>query len=170
MAASITKIYFYNIFRLSEKQYRLLYNVIAALGLILILLYQFTIDTRLLFLLKNWMWILLALTLLPGLLIMINIIIKYFRQMSGLSNQGPELETTGLHKYVRHPLYAGTFLFIIGLFILMPTLANLVSVIVIIAYTLIAIRFEEKKLVNVFGEAYRDYQRKVPMIIPALKR
>ena len=34
------------------------------------------------------------------------------------------------------------------------------------AYILIAIRYEERDLVRYHGETYREYQRKVPMLVP----
>jgi protein-S-isoprenylcysteine O-methyltransferase Ste14 len=34
------------------------------------------------------------------------------------------------------------------------------------AYILIGIWFEERDLVNMFGEKYRDYRRQVSMLIP----
>jgi protein-S-isoprenylcysteine O-methyltransferase Ste14 len=65
-------------------------------------------------------------------------------------------------------LYLGTFIFAWGIFILYPTLSILIAVSIITIYTLIAIQFEEKKLVKEFGEVYKEYQRRVPMIIPRL--
>ncbi|HMG66270.1 MAG TPA: isoprenylcysteine carboxylmethyltransferase family protein, partial [Chitinophagaceae bacterium] len=72
----------------------------------------------------------------------------------------------GIHKLVRHPLYSGTFIFIWGLFLVLPNWSILVADIIITVYTLVALRFEEQKLEKDFGEAYRIYKRKVPMLIP----
>lgn len=78
----------------------------------------------------------------------------------------PVLEQTGLHKFMRHPLYFGTLLFAWGLFLVFPYVNNLIAVLVMTGYILIGIIFEEKKLMIEFGESYRNYRQKVPMLIP----
>ncbi len=80
------------------------------------------------------------------------------------------LRIDGVHKYVRHPLYLGTFLFIWGLFILVPLISLLIANIIITVYTLIGTAFEEQKLQKEFGTAYTNYQTQVPRIIPSFKR
>lgn len=99
---------------------------------------------------------------------------RYFSTPAGfrdlfLEGEIPPLQTRGLHQWVRHPLYLSTFLFIWGIFLAKPTYAMLVSDLSITVYTLIAIRWEEKKLVSMYGEAYKRYQQDVPMIIPKWK-
>ena len=79
-----------------------------------------------------------------------------------------ELLISGIHRYVRHPLYLGTFLFIWGLAILFPTLSLFISNLVITIYTLIGIKLEERKLVIEFGDQYRTYQQNVPKLIPKI--
>jgi protein-S-isoprenylcysteine O-methyltransferase Ste14 len=76
--------------------------------------------------------------------------------------------TPGPYKAVRHPLYVG-WLFA---FWCTPhmTLAHLTFAILTTAYILIAIRFEERDLVDAHGDDYRDYRRKTPMLIPSLGR
>ena len=86
-----------------------------------------------------------------------------------LKNDGEQvLLENGVHRYVRHPLYSGTFLFIWGLWLIFPSLSLLISNSVITVYTLIGIQFEEQKLVKEFGERYMEYKKRVPMIIPGL--
>ena len=96
--------------------------------------------------------------------------------MSGLKTlytdefkSGNRLIITGIHRHVRHPLYAGTFLFIWGLFIFMPFASLLISNFIITCYTLIGIRFEEQKLLREFGRPYEEYKKQVPKIIPSFK-
>ncbi len=117
--------------------------------------------------------LLCCLPALAGLAIMAVVIRKYFFSLSGISvfykEEAPlALEQGGMHRYVRHPLYFGTLLFIWSLFLLFPYLNNLLACLVITLYTVFGARLEEKKLVAQFGEQYRRYQQTVPMLIPRL--
>jgi methanethiol S-methyltransferase len=64
------------------------------------------------------------------------------------------LITEGVYQYVRHPLYSGLFLILVGWFLSMPTQSVLLSVGMSILYIVIGIEFEEKKLRRIFGEEY----------------
>ena len=78
------------------------------------------------------------------------------------------LDTTGIHQFVRHPLYLGTLLFVWAWFLFSPLVTNLITCIMISLYIWIGMYFEEKKLVQEFGAEYISYQQRVPMIIPFL--
>ena len=72
--------------------------------------------------------------------------------------------TPGPYKSIRHPLYLGWM----TAFWAAPTMtaAHLVFALGMTAYMLIAIRFEERDLLEFHGERYAAYRRHVPMLIP----
>ena len=148
--------------------YKVIYNVIAIVGLYALIKFQTTITSVKLFSTTMLVTVTGLFLTAAGFAIMLICIFRYFKQMNGFSQEvnQPTLIISGLHRFVRHPLYTGTFIFIAGLFFLFPFMANLVSISVIIAYTLIAIRFEERKLILTFGEDYISYQKRVPKILP----
>ncbi|MFO0829536.1 MAG: hypothetical protein U0572_15465 [Phycisphaerales bacterium] len=75
-------------------------------------------------------------------------------------------KTPILYRSVRHPLYVG---WLIG-FWATPTMtaAHLVFAIVTTLYILAAIGWEERDLVELHGQRYVDYRRRVPMLMPRL--
>jgi len=75
-----------------------------------------------------------------------------------------DFKTVGLYKLVRHPIMLG---FIIAFWATpVMTVGHLVFAIATTAYIFIALQFEERDLVNLFGETYKNYQKKVSMVIP----
>jgi len=156
------------------KLYRVWYTLFAFAFLVGLIYYQIEIPTIALFSLNYFVLVAGIIIGLSGLLLMLVCIRKYFMSLSGLrslfiENYSNELQITGVHKYIRHPLYLGSFVFIWGMFLLLPYLSLFISNLVITIYTLIGIELEEKKLIAEFGEQYCEYRRKVPKLIPFIK-
>jgi len=154
--------------------YRLIYTVFAAATLILLLIYQYSNESAVLFYTPLALEIVAGLTALAGLTIMIASIWKYFFQLSGLQiliekKQAQTPQTDGPNAYVRHPLYSGTLLFLWSLFVIFPLASNAIACIIITVYTVIGIGFEEQKLAIEYGDSYLEYKKKVPMLIPFTK-
>jgi hypothetical protein len=84
--------------------------------------------------------------------------------LRGRPFQPPGFVVRGPYRWVRHPLYAC----IIALFWSNPdvTADRLLLAVLWTAWIWIATLLEERDLVAEFGEAYREYQSRVPMLIP----
>ncbi|HEC14446.1 MAG TPA: hypothetical protein ENI72_01690 [Rhodospirillales bacterium] len=65
--------------------------------------------------------------------------------------------------YVRHPIYLGTVLILIGR---VATTLDLATAFWGCLYILIGAAFEERKLLRLYGEAYANYRNRVPAFIP----
>lgn len=80
----------------------------------------------------------------------------------------PVLRQPFFYRFVRHPLYAGFFI----AFWSTPamTVGHLLLAAGMSIYMLIAIRLEERDLIDTFGEAYASYRRRVGMLIPRFGR
>jgi protein-S-isoprenylcysteine O-methyltransferase Ste14 len=155
------------------KYYSFSYSVFAAVTIIAILVYQGYLQSQLVYVAPVWVKLLLCIPLVAGLVIMGALIRKYFFSLSGISvfykeQPSGELELSGLNRYVRHPLYFGTLLFLWSFFFIYPYVKNLLACLVLTLYTIWGARLEEKKLAAQFGETYVAYKKRVPMLLPRL--
>jgi protein-S-isoprenylcysteine O-methyltransferase Ste14 len=89
-------------------------------------------------------------------------------QLIGRPYTSLSFATPGPYRLVRHPLYVGWFF----AFWMTPTmtLAHLVFAIATTSYILLAIQLEERDLVTFHGQAYEEYRRRVPMLVPFSRR
>ncbi|MEO8413730.1 MAG: isoprenylcysteine carboxylmethyltransferase family protein [Ginsengibacter sp.] len=174
LATSSVKLFLGKVLGKLSRYYRLFYSLFATVTLIFVLYFQYSFISPVLINSIFIKYTALVALAMPGLIIMIISIIKYFKLLSGVrslyqARPASGLKLNGIHNYVRHPLYLGTLLFTWGLFCIFPMLHNLIAVGVITLYVLIGITFEEKKLINEFGSEYADYMSQVPVLIPRLK-
>lgn len=86
----------------------------------------------------------------------------------GRAEQPPQLREPSLYRVVRHPMMAGFFLAFWGI----PTMTagHLLLALGMSAYILIALHYEERDLVSLFGADYENYRGRVGMLLPGIGR
>jgi protein-S-isoprenylcysteine O-methyltransferase Ste14 len=84
----------------------------------------------------------------------------------GEPQETPHVITRGVFSLVRHPIYLGAILGYAGMICLTLSLASSAIFILIVAFYSYISWYEEKLLTQRFGEEYREYMRKVPMLFP----
>ena len=73
------------------------------------------------------------------------------------------LHISPLHRHVRHPWY---FLGLVILWTRDMDLMLLITALMATGYLWFGSRLEERKLIRYYGEVYREYQRRVPALLP----
>jgi methanethiol S-methyltransferase len=168
-----------------RRYYRLFYNFIAITSFLLVLVVAvLTPDHTLYVVPLPWSGMMIFGQVLSIIVIMIGTLQKDGRRILGfrkfgklMGNKDPvsqedqgenTLVTTGLYRYVRHPIYTAGIAFLW----LMPLMTNnlLTINLGLTFFVFIGAILEERKLIKVFGKTYSDYAAITPMFIPFSKR
>ncbi len=93
-------------------------------------------------------------------------LMQVYRHWRGVSAADPRFRQPLFYKLVRHPLYSG---FLISFWAIpVMSLGHALLAAGMSVYVLIAIRYEERDLVAVFGPDYAAYQASTGMLIPGV--
>ena len=83
---------------------------------------------------------------------------------TGREMPAPRFRTPLFYRFVRHPIYLG---FVIAFWAApVMSVGHLLFAAVTTVYMLVAITLEERDLITVFGDEYRNYRGRVPMLLP----
>jgi protein-S-isoprenylcysteine O-methyltransferase Ste14 len=78
------------------------------------------------------------------------------------------LVNTGPYRWIRHPMYSAALLLVIATTLLTANLVVALGGVAMFALLAARSRLEERRLVEKFGPAYRDYQRSTGRFVPRL--
>ena len=113
-----------------------------------------------------------------GVVLIILALIVFWRAHADLkTNWSPSLEirekheliTHGIYGYIRHPMYASQWLWVIAQPLLLQNwLAGWLDLFVFILFYVLRVRADEKMMIDTFGDQYQDYMKKVGGVFPKL--
>jgi len=156
--------------------HRLLFTAYSAAAVVAVLLYIRSLPDAPLYRISGWAHILLHGVQAAGAALLlwtpwdfpeflgVRQLLRHLRGSPPLEEAQTRLFTKKAYGLVRHPLYLGCSLILA--FRPAQTLNSLASTAAIIAYFYVGTFFEERRMERKFGEAYRDYQRRVPRFLP----
>ena len=158
------------------KYYRLIYNSIAIVGLVALLVWMMASSQVFVLDLPFYVRALGFIPTLLGMYLMSQSMASYnmaefigTAQLNSANTNYDEHKTLnikGLNRYLRHPIYLSVMVFTLGLAILWPSTPVCAAVAAVYVYLPLGIYLEERKLIRHFGEAYLAYKRDVPAILP----
>ena len=79
--------------------------------------------------------------------------------------EDPKLVTTGPYAFVRHPIYTGMLLAVLGT-VLVSGIPWLITLVFICAYFVYSAKTEEKHMLQQFPKEYPEYRKRVKALIP----
>ena len=153
--------------------YRLLYNIFAVMSLLPVLYLMIVLPDKPLYQVSPpWSYLMFVGQAISVLFLLVAVLQIDLLSFVGLCQLIEEektdaLVTSGLYRFVRHPLYTCSLLILW----LSPSMSvnRFIVYGALTLYVLIGILFEERKLLQAFGQAYVHYRSVTPMLIPGLK-
>ena len=173
MASLPAKDLVYTLFgKAGERYYRLFYNFFSFVTLLPILALPFTIPDQILYTIpENWKPAAQAAKIITMALLFISFIQTGMFSFIGLSQvieseSKDKLVTKGIYGVIRHPLFTFSMIFLW----LTPTMTQNTAILYLAfsLYFIIGAIVEERKMIKIFGDEYREYVEKTSMFLPFL--
>jgi protein-S-isoprenylcysteine O-methyltransferase Ste14 len=113
-----------------------------------------------------------------GVVLILLALLVFWRSHADLGlNWSPSLEirtehkliTKGIFGYIRHPMYASQWIWVIAQPLLLQNwIAGFLNLLVFIAFYTLRVRAEEKMMLDTFGDEYREYMNKTGDVFPKM--
>ena len=111
-----------------------------------------------------------------GMILMLFALFIFWRAHADLGlNWSPSLEirtehkliTNGIFNYIRHPMYASQWIWVIAQPLLLQNwIAGWLNLVVFIVFYFLRVKAEEQLMLEQFGDQYRSYMQKVGAVFP----
>jgi len=155
------------------KSYRLLYNVYAVVSVLPVLYLMITLPDEALYQVPvPYDYVMRVGQGASAFLLFVAVLQTDVFSFVGLRQLFEEerpgkLITSGLYRFVRHPLYTFSLLILW----LSPNMSmnSFVAYLAFTLYILVGVYFEERKLLREFGQEYAEYRSITPMLIPGMR-
>jgi protein-S-isoprenylcysteine O-methyltransferase Ste14 len=79
-----------------------------------------------------------------------------------------QLVRTGPYRWVRHPIYTGLLLALLGIALALGQWRGLIGFAFLVLAFVLKLRFEEQWMVETFGDEYARYKREVAALVPGV--
>ena len=156
----------------ADRGYRLSYNVVAVLTLLLVMAFPARYPGLTLYQIPSPLVLITTAVQMLAILVIALTVLKTgaanflgVRQLFDPEGSGAaRLQVTGFYRWIRHPLYTAALIFIW----LSPVMTSSTMALYLgfTLYIVIGSRFEERQLAAEFGQPYLDYRQRVPALIP----
>ena len=114
---------------------------------------------------KNWHGLLMELA--GGVLAIWAVaLMRSNANVAPIPKQNGLLITKGPYKIIRHPMYTAQVIAVFPLVLEHNTPCRVAALIILIVTLLYKLHYEEKRLINHFGQPYEDYQKVSKRILP----
>jgi protein-S-isoprenylcysteine O-methyltransferase Ste14 len=82
----------------------------------------------------------------------------------------PKFVTSGVYSWVRHPMYLGSLLLLLGFVLATFSMLSLLVWAGLLVFFDRMATYEEKDLQNILGDQFLNYKRQVPKWLPRMQR
>jgi protein-S-isoprenylcysteine O-methyltransferase Ste14 len=80
--------------------------------------------------------------------------------------EGHTLTTNSIFRYIRHPAYLGAMILYLSIPVFLSSILGFLVMLLLIPYLLQRIKYEEKMLIEHFGDQYLEYMKHTRKLIP----